>query len=67
MRIDMWTWLRYTVFEQNILGRSAQLAETLELFGDRLTVGLWFLVPTIGVRVPVPEPRILVKPTRLGR
>ena len=24
-------------------------------FGDRLMVGLWFLVPTIGVRIPVPE------------
>lgn len=30
--------------------------------GDRLTVGLWVLVPAIGVRIPVPQPeRSLLK------
>ncbi len=43
--------------------RTSHLTKTIEfnilikdLFGVRLVVGLWFLVPPTGVRIPNPEP-----------
>ena len=41
--------------------------EYANIFGDRLMVGQLVLVQSIGVRIPVPEPRKMASPSRAGR